>query len=116
MLVFLYGQDYQLVPPSDGEVGDKYKLLTGPYAGTVFRYGGIKFEERNDQLHLLFNYNVIDSDKKKGLFSAKKKNPLDSDAEFKNYIGDLLYQMLCEKFETEIIDENGTDNTEEPSL
>ena len=41
---------------------------------------------------------------------------LEKDADFKNYIGDMLVEVMSSNIEQEIIDETGTDNITEPDL
>jgi len=107
--MLLLGTDYEFIEPKGEDKREVIKLLTGEYAGVTFRYGGIRFEEKDGEMHLLFNYDVLHSP------SIKYKSLL-KNTEFKNYIGDLLVQQLSEKFETDIIDEAGTDYTEESDL
>jgi hypothetical protein len=94
------GTDYVFIPAKDKE--DKklhVKLLTGNYAGVSFKYGAMKFEERNEEeMHLLFNYDVIHSDSKKlGNIKALNKNE-----DFKNHIGNLLVELLSRQFEQDV--------------
>ena len=100
--------DYKYVyPAKDGE-SVHIKLLTGPLEDTVFSYGKVKFEEKDDQGYLHFAYDVIKCKK----FKPKK---LEKNEDFKNYIGDLLVEIISNRV-MENIDENGTTDTEESDL
>ena len=45
-----------------------------------------------------------------------KPKKMEKDNDFKNYIGDLLVELMSGNLETEIIDETGTDDIKEPDL
>jgi hypothetical protein len=45
-----------------------------------------------------------------------KPKKLESDKDFKNYIGDILVELMSGNLEQEIIDETGTDDIKEPDL
>ena len=103
------GVDYCFIYPKHDDQTVHIKLLDGPYKDVVFHYGRVKFEEKDEQVYLLFNYFVIESPNVK----IKK---LEKDADFKNYIGDMLVEVMSSNIEQEIIDETGTDNITEPDL
>ena len=69
----------------------------------------IKFEEKDNQMQLLFAYDVLESD-------AMAPKKLEKDEDFKNYIGDLLVELMSGNLEQEIIDETGTDDIKEPGI
>jgi hypothetical protein len=48
--------------------------------------------------------------------TVDKPRKLEKDDKFKNYIGDLLVEIMSGNMEQDIIDEAGTSDTEEPSL
>ena len=79
------------------------------YCYFTFKYGKVKFKEENDQVYLLFAYDVLES-------KVSKPKKLEKDSDFKNYIGDLLVQLMSANIEQEIIDETGTDDSSEFSL
>jgi hypothetical protein len=85
------------------------RLLEGKYKDTVFKYGKVKFEERAGNVYLLFAYDVLES-------SADKPKKLEKDENFKNYLGDLLVEVMSGNLEQDIIDETGTSDTEESDL
>ncbi len=103
------GLDYCFIYPKDDSTAVHIRLLDGKYKDTVFKYGKVKFKEENDQVYLLFAYDVIEST----VDSPKK---LEKDMDFKNYLGDLLVEIMSSNIEQEVIDETGTDDIKEPDL
>jgi hypothetical protein len=101
------GQDYCFIYPKDDGQSVHIKFLQGPYKDTMFKYGKVKFEERHTNVYLLFAYDVLES-------PVMKPKKLEKDETFKNYIGDLLVELMSSNIDQEIIDEAGTDNTENP--
>lgn len=102
------GVDYCYIYPKEDEETVHIRLLEGPYKDTVYKYGRVGFEEKNEQVYLQFKFDVIES-------SIKKKN-LEKDLDFRNYIGDLLVEIMSSNIEQEIIDETGTIDSQESSL
>ena len=102
------GLDYCFIYPKEDEETVHIRLMEGPYKDTIYKYGRVAFEEKNDQVYLQFKFDVIESNIK-----IKK---LEKDLEFKNYIGDLLVEIMSSNIEAEIIDETGTDDIKEPDL
>ena len=105
----LEGFDYCYMYPKDDAQAVHIRLLVGPYKDTIFKYGKVKFEEKNDQVYLLFAYDVIES-------VVEKPRKLEKDEAFKNYIGDLLVEIMGNNIEQEVIDETGTSNTNKSNL
>ena len=103
------GIDYCFIYPKDDQQSVHIRLLDGPYKDTVFKYGKVKFEEKNDQIYLLFAYDVLES-----LVDKPKK--LEKDESFKNYLGDLLVEIMGSNIEQEIVDETGTNDNSEFDL
>ena len=103
------GIDYCFIYPKDDGSAVHIKLLDGPYKDTIFKYGKVKFEERQGNVYLLFAYYVIES-------PVMKPKKLESDSDFKNYIGPLLVELMSTNIEQEIIDETGTNDTQESNL
>jgi len=103
------GIDYCFIYPKDDEQSVHIRLLDGPYKDTVYKYGKVKFEEKNQQMYLLFAYDVLES-----VVSKPKK--LEKDNDFKNYIGDLLVEIMSSNIEQEIIDETGTIDSQESGI
>ena len=103
------GIDYCYIYPKDDATSVHIRFLTGEYKDTVFKYGKVKFEEKNDQVYLLFAYDVLES-------IVDKPKKLEKDESFKNYIGDLLVEIMNGNMNEEFIDENRTSDTETPDL
>jgi hypothetical protein len=103
------GLDYCFIYPKDDGSSVHIKLLEGPYKDTVFKYGKVKFKEENERVYLLFAYDVLES-------TVSKPKKMEKDETFKNYIGDLLVELMSSNIEQEIIDETGTIDTEESGL
>jgi hypothetical protein len=103
------GIDYCFIYPKDDSAIAHIKFLNGPYQNTIFRYGKVKIKEEPDGAHLLFAYDVLES-------PVMKPNKLEKDNDFKQYIGDLLVEIMTSNMEQDIIDETGTDNTKELDL
>ena len=97
------GIDYCFIYPKDDATTVHIKFLEGPYKDTIYKYGKVKFKEENDQVYLLFAYDVLES-------TVMKPKKLEKDSDFKNYIGDLLVQLMSGNLEQDIIDETGTDD------
>jgi hypothetical protein len=103
------GIDYCFIYPKDDNTSVHIKLLDGKYKDTVFKYGKVKFEEKEEQMYLLFGYDVLES------VNSKPKK-LEKDINFKNYLGDLLVEIMSSNIEQEIIDETGTDDIKNSDL
>jgi len=103
------GIDYCFIYPKNDETTVNIKFLTGPYKDTVFKYGKVKIKEEPDGAHLLFAYDVLES-------PVIKPNKLEKDNTFKNYIGDLLVEIMTSNMEQDIIDETRADDIKEPDL
>jgi hypothetical protein len=99
------GIDYCFIYPKEDATAVHIRFLDGPYKDTVYKYGKVKFEEKNEQVYLLFGYDVLES-------SVDKPKKLEKDESFKNYIGDLLVQIMSSNIEQEVVDEIGTSNNQ----
>ena len=108
-MVLTEGVDYCFIYPKDKGTEVHIKFLQGPYKDTVYRYGKVKFEERHGNVYLLFAYYVIES-------PVMKPKKLESDSDFKNYIGPLLVELMSGNLEQDMIDESGTDDFKESDL
>jgi uncharacterized protein YwqG len=102
------GIDYCFIYPKEDEAAVHIKLLDGPYKDTTYKYGRVSFEEKDEQVYLQFKFDVIES--------TIKTKTLEKDLDFKNYIGDLLVEIMSSNIEQEIIDETGTIDSEESGL
>jgi hypothetical protein len=103
------GIDYCFIYPKDDGSSVHIKFLEGPYKNTTFKYGKVKFKEENEQVYLLFAYDVLESE-------ISKPKKLEKDETFKNYIGDLLVEIMSSNIEQEMIDEAGTNDSKESNL
>jgi hypothetical protein len=103
------GIDYCFIYPKDDATTVHIRLLQGPYKDTVYKYGKVKIEQKEDNVHLIFAYDVIES-------TVDKPKRLEKDTDFKNYVGDLLVEIMSSNIEQEIVDEIGNDNTENPYI
>ncbi len=65
---------------------DTIHLLRGPYAGIVYKYGGVRLEPDsvNDKLIIHFTYEIV---------SGHPRNA----TKFHRYIGDLLTQLIDDR-------------------
>ena len=107
--MMIEGIDYCFIYPKNDGTAVHIKFLEGPYKDTIFKYGQVKFKEENEQVYLLFAYDVIES-------TVGKPAKLEKDEKFKNYIGDLLVEIMGSNIEQEIIDEAGTSDIKESNL
>lgn len=65
---------------------DAIKLLEEPFAGIIYTYGRVSFDEdeSNDELRISFEYEILDYANK----ALSDKKP------FEQYIGDLLQELI----------------------
>ena len=106
MKTYKEGIDFNYVIPETEGTTVGIKLLTGEYSDTVYQYGKVKFEEEKDgAIYLQFVYNVLET--------PLDKNSLEKDMNFKNFIGDILVGIMSQNMDKGIIDETGTDYSEE---
>lgn len=103
------GIDYCFIYPKDDDQGVHIKFLEGQYKDTTIKYGKVKFEEKDDLVYLIFGYDVIES-------KTDIPKKLEKDEAFKNYLGDLLVEIMSGNIEQEIIDETGNNDSEESDL
>jgi hypothetical protein len=103
------GVDFCYIYPKDDGTSVHIKLLEGPYKSTIFKYGKVKFKEENEQIYLLFAFDVLES-------NVDKPRKMEKDEKFKNYLGDLLVEIMGSNIEQEVIDETGTDDIKESDL
>ena len=95
----------------DGVGHYRLKLTEGPYAGIIFSYGEVKFDEQGDTLHLKFDYDIHYAE---GVSYVQ--------SEFEQYIGQLLQLILVEQLmKNEVVytggvDENRTTDSEQTDL
>ena len=103
---FKEGKDFIYIIPETEETTVGIKLLAGEYSDTVYQYGKVKIEEEKDgAIYLRFVYNVMET--------PLNKEELETSAEFKNHIGDILVSIMSQNIDKGIIDEVGTNYSEE---
>lgn len=94
--------DYVYLYPEDSQTFIDIKLISGKYSGTIYRYGRVSVDEEKDSAVLSFEYDIIESP----YTEESLRN-----SEFKNYIGDILVNIMLGG-----INETGIDYTEEFDL
>jgi len=100
------GKEWEYIIPDDKGTTIHLKLLGGDYADTVYQYGKVKFDEsENGDVYLQFVYNIIET--------PLNTKELEASQDFKNYIGDILVNIMSKNIEEGNIDEIGTDYSEE---
>ena len=100
--------DYSYVYPTTDDTSVHIKLLTGDFKDTIFKYGKVSFDEKDDQGYLHFDYDVLQS-------TVMKPKKLEKNEDFKNCIGNLLVEIISNRL-MENVDESGTTNIEESDL
>lgn len=100
------GVDWNYVVPEDEGTTVGIKLLSGKFKDIVYQYGKVGFDEQeNGDTYLRFVYNLIES--------PFEKDYIDGNMDFKNHIGDILVNIISQQMEKGLIDEVGTDYSEE---
>ena len=100
-----HNEDYVFVE-KPGEDFTGLKLISGPFASIVYKYGNVGFapesEAVDDKLPMKFDYTIIEN-----------KIQADTDSqEFIDHIGDILVVLLDEKLKERQLDgENWTNST-----
>ena len=106
MKTYKEGIDFNYVIPESEDTTIGIKLLSGKYIGTIYQYGKVRFEEeKDDAIYLQFVYNVMET--------PLEKDVLEKDMNFKNHIGDILVSIMSQNIDKGIIDEVGTNYSEE---
>lgn len=103
------GLDFAYLYPENDPGIVHIKLLDGAYEGVVYKYGKVKLQEKDGLLHLQFDFDVVESPHIK----AKK---LKKDVDFKQKIGDFLIETISGNIDQDILDETGTDDSQESYL
>ena len=100
------GVDWNYIVPEDKGTTIHLKLISGPYSDTIYQYGKVQTEEAPDgALYLKFIYNIVET--------SLNKDELEKNEDFKNYIGDVLVNIMTQNLEKGTIDEAGTSYSEE---
>jgi hypothetical protein len=80
------------------------KVVQGPYLGVIYTYGKVSLheDEANVQLNVKFDFKIDE------VPENLKKEDLEKSADFKNFMGDILTQLLEEQLNN---DESTNTNT-----
>ena len=80
--------DYDQISYHEGTNHDSFKIRTGRYSGTVITYGEIAIQEQMDgsDPKLKFQYQIDES--------PLDVDELKIDADFNNYVGDMLTHII----------------------
>ena len=99
--------DYKLVF-KEGSDFHSIKLLSGDYEGVIYTYGRVSIGgERDDgRLPLSFKWKLEEK-------PDSVKEDIEKSAEFQNYIGDILADIIIDSKVVENARKNTNDNTEE---
>lgn len=89
---FKEGVDYVFIIPEDDGISVDISLISGEFAGVVYSYGKVSFDEdkENGEGYLVFDYELVDSN---GFES------LETNESFKNFIGDILIGIVSKNLE-----------------
>jgi hypothetical protein len=82
--------DYIFVDDPSNDKVYAIRLVSGKYADTVYKYANIKISEdtQKEECTLSYAYRIMSTAHK------YDKETLDADVDFKNYIGDILSDIL----------------------
>ena len=104
--------DHLAKPPftvlEDGVGHYRLKLTEGPYAGIIFSYGKVSFDESDDHCKMNFEYEVHEDD---GVTYIKE--------ELEQYLGEMLQLIIIEQLQKNMVsytggvDENRTTDSEQ---
>lgn len=108
--------DHLAKPPFvvlENREGDLYrlKLTEPPYAGIIFSYGKVSFDESDDHCKMNFEYEVHEDD---GVTYIKE--------ELEQYLGEMLQLIIIEQLQKNMVsytggvDENRTTDSEQTDL
>lgn len=82
--------DYIFVDDPTNDTVYAIRIISGPYVGTIYKYANIKINEdvKRDVCTLSYTYSIMT------VPSVYTAQILESDKCFKNYIGDILSDIL----------------------
>tara|TARA_R110000737_G_scaffold97458_1_gene131591 strand:+ start:276 stop:581 length:306 start_codon:yes stop_codon:yes gene_type:complete len=63
-------------------------ITEGTYEGVSYQYGSIRFDEEEEHMKLVFDYDIIENP------SSFSNDELESSEEFHNEIGDILVNVI----------------------
>ena len=109
MEILKEGVDYCFIYPKDDKETVHIRFLLGPYKDTIFKYGKVKFVEKDGVPTLQFAFDVLES-------KVMKPKVLQKDKDFERYLFELLVSFISTNLDEEIIDENRRSDIEELDL
>jgi hypothetical protein len=82
------------------------KVIQGPYLGVIYTYGKVTLheDEANDELKVKFDYKI---DEVPENLNQKK---LENSKDFRNFMGDILTQLLEEQLDNDRSTDDNTQN------
>ena len=83
-------KDYELIPHEEDEQAWAVRLLSGTYVETVIKFGAISFN-RVEEGVMTFNFTIV---------SSPDSELTTEDADFQNYVGDILQAVIRDGLET----------------
>lgn len=96
--------DWTYIIPEDTNKNLEIQILSGDFKDTIYSYGKVSVEEQgDDEASLAFTYNVVET--------PLVKEELEKNLDFKNFIGDILIEIIMQKLEKGLKDETGIDYT-----
>lgn len=105
----ILGVDFRYVIPEDKKLPAGIELLSGNFAGIIYNYDDVKFEERDGDCYLTFKYNILET--------PFERDFLNSSIEFKNKLGEILTSIIDMQIGLKETDsESTTDNTEKSDI
>lgn len=84
------------------------KVVQGPYLGVIYTYGKVNLKEdpELDQLKLTFDFKIDE------VPNNLDEKELEKSADFKNFMGDILSQLLDDKLNNDKLTDDNTQNTD----
>lgn len=84
------------------------KVLQGPYLGVIYTYGKVTLheDEANCELKIKFDFKLED------VPDNLNKTELEESIDFKNFMGDILSQLLEDKLDNDKLTDDNTQNTD----
>lgn len=86
------GIDYEMVVEDDRNI--YFKILKGKYKDVVYQYGNVRIDQ-NEEKDLVVNFSY-------GIKASPIKVEKLEDDDFKNYIGDILFEVVVQHYNSEL--------------
>ena len=83
------------------------KVVQGPYLGVIYTYGKVTLheDEANCELKIQFKFKLEE------VPDNLNEEELEKSADFKNFMGDILSQLLEDKLDNDKLTDDNTQNT-----